>query len=50
MCRYTLNYAATPARAASVTLNFFQGLSCSTPGARLDKWTLKHVQGDGVVE
>ena len=42
MCRYLCHKA--------VTLNFFQGLTCSTPGAKIDKWTLKKVQGDGVVE
>jgi len=37
-----------------VTLNSFQGLSCSKPRARMDKWTLerqspkvKQVQGEG---
>ena len=34
---------------AAVTLNLVQGLSCSTAGVGLDKWTLKQVQGDGVV-
>ena len=40
---------------APVTLNSFQGLSCSKPRARMDKWTLerqspkvKQVQGDVV--
>jgi hypothetical protein len=32
----------------AVTLNSFQGPSCSTLGARMHKWTLNQVQGDGV--
>ncbi len=43
MKRHLTSYTA-------VTLNLFQGLSCSTTGSRTDKWTLKQVQGDGVVK
>ena len=38
------------ARQAAVTLNVFQGLSTSTAGVDMHKWTLNQVQGDGVVE
>jgi hypothetical protein len=33
-----------------VTLNVFQGPSCSKFGARTDKWILKQVQRGGVMK
>jgi hypothetical protein len=33
----------------TVMLNLFQHPSCSTPGVGEAKWTLKQVQGDGLV-
>jgi hypothetical protein len=43
-----LNVAPRPY--GPVTLNLFQGLSCSESGSGTNKWMLKQVQHDGVIK